>query len=448
MECKAKCDDGRPCHRCISRGITCPTDDVYPQEIKSFELGDYTNRKSRNLSEPQYSARPRTLSHSMLEPQLRLMPNVSFLSSQEQNVEEMGSTISTSTFDIAAGVQDDLSLGLKLCADSMWDIDSIHFNPDLRPANTKQRGLENLTWTQAATNVPQNHDPIDQFLRDASWEYCSHDFMQSDNGQGDILGIENQLQMPKPGTDFPTLPWTVPVMAQTQRGFTVNYTQSRLETTPEDLHKEDKPERWSAYGAFQRSLWIWNPGVQTTGFGKSTLSLAGEEVIMAKSIFINKISHEASYGCSITLQPRARDELISLALRFSPSGTKAYSFPSLSLLDLLLQAYFTREESSRYCFIHQGSFKPDNCVIELLAAIIGSGSLFITEPRIFEMGQTLQEKASLSVLDALNESHLSARNVQFMQVFILCIEMGLWSGISTKMEHAEAYSSAIVTVSL
>ena len=82
------------------------------------------------------------------------------------------------------------------------------------------------------------------------------------------------------------------------------------------------------------------------------------------------------------------------------SPGKVPSFPSLDLLNYLLQAHFVHDEYETDNYIHSASLEPSTAMPELLAILVASGAGFIAEPSIWQFGLALQEvvRSSLSTL--------------------------------------------------
>lgn len=82
------------------------------------------------------------------------------------------------------------------------------------------------------------------------------------------------------------------------------------------------------------------------------------------------------------------------------SPGKVPSFPSLELLNYLLQTHFVHDEYETDNWIHAASLDPSTAMPELLAMLIASGAGFIAVPSIWQFGLALQEvvRTSLSIL--------------------------------------------------
>lgn len=142
------------------------------------------------------------------------------------------------------------------------------------------------------------------------------------------------------------------------------------------------------YAAFKRSPWLWEP--------KSKDSLGNEQQGLAfneKSI-VHSPAYERILSSKSTrwkMEPGIRDKLFALVLSQHKHPSKIPSFPSLELLNHLLQAHFIQDEYQTDSWIHSNSFDPSSAIPEFLGALIASGATFIADPAIWRFGLSLQE---------------------------------------------------------
>lgn len=67
------------------------------------------------------------------------------------------------------------------------------------------------------------------------------------------------------------------------------------------------------------------------------------------------------------------------------------SFPSVELLNFLLQAHLVHDEYQCDSWIHSPSLNPAEMLPELLGAIVANGASFIAVPAIWQFGLSMQE---------------------------------------------------------
>ncbi|KAJ9156050.1 C2H2 type zinc finger domain protein [Pleurostoma richardsiae] len=198
------------------------------------------------------------------------------------------------------------------------------------------------------------------------------------------------------------------------------------------------------YEAYQKSPWLWTPVNQDHAYAEGQ-ELSVDEVQLMQSPEVGQATPQASLVPRL-MDAMSRDEILSLAVKFSKSHLKIRSFPSFKLLNVLMQGFFVREQASIDPWIHAGTFDPDRCRSELLAGIVAYGSTLFAAPKIWKMGLALQEVVKLAVCDAVDEDNQLCRDLQVNQAFLIWMEIGLWSGFRRKMEIGEGFANVITTM--
>lgn len=154
----------------------------------------------------------------------------------------------------------------------------------------------------------------------------------------------------------------------------------------------------------------------------------------------------------VTCEPitqTARDKILAMIL----STCKANSipravacFPSISLLDSLFQFSLTSPGSHAKHWIHAPTLKAGQTRPEVLAAIIAAGAVLTPDSAIRKVGYAIQEAIRTAVQVHVEEDNTLMRDLQIMQASLLQLKIGLWSGDSRKMELAEGFQAALVTM--
>ena len=202
----------------------------------------------------------------------------------------------------------------------------------------------------------------------------------------------------------------------------------------------------SGHEIFKKSPWVCDPDPEDSAFTEEApqLSEAEERRILPRN---NASRNTGGLRLSeLSCSSSKRDALLLLAQRHSGSGVIVRSFPSANILSLLLRNFVVREESSRCPFIHLPTLTPENCRIELLSAMIVSGSTTSASPEIWKFGLALQERTRLALFTALCLDNTIARHLDILQATILWQEAGSWSGSRRKMEVAESTAGNAPTV--
>ncbi|KAK7962165.1 uncharacterized protein PG986_002990 [Apiospora aurea] len=197
------------------------------------------------------------------------------------------------------------------------------------------------------------------------------------------------------------------------------------------------------HAAFKRSPWLWEPKSRDNALRESE-SIAVNEEGIAGSPAYEKILASSSKRLKMGLADR--DRLFAIVLAQHKSPGKVPSFPSLDLLNYLLQTHFVHDEYETDNWIHAASLDPSKAMPELLAMLVASGAGFIAVPSIWQFGLALQEvvRTSLSILFESRNAY--TRDLQCLQAFMQILDIGLWSGFKRKMEIAESFLQPVMTM--
>jgi len=114
------------------------------------------------------------------------------------------------------------------------------------------------------------------------------------------------------------------------------------------------------------------------------------------------------------LDHHSRDKLFQLVIRTSILKVVIPSFPSLDLLDGLIETFLNQDKKALVMRIHPATFNCRKVRTELLLAVIASGSTWIAMTPIWKMGHILQDIVRLAVVE------LVSHTVSFPSCAYLC----------------------------
>jgi hypothetical protein len=163
--------------------------------------------------------------------------------------------------------------------------------------------------------------------------------------------------------------------------------QSTATTTSKHLARD--PTR--GYAAFKRSPWLWEPKSKDS-LGREQEGLVFNEKTVAQSPAYERVlsANTSRLKIDAAIRDRLFASVLSLhknsAISKSKYPSKIPSFPSLELLNHLLQTHFVQDEYEAYSWIHAASFNPSKAIPELLLALISSGAGVIAVPAIWQFG--------------------------------------------------------------
>jgi hypothetical protein len=122
------------------------------------------------------------------------------------------------------------------------------------------------------------------------------------------------------------------------------------------------------------------------------------------------------------------------------------SFPSLQLLEDLIDVSLLQDSYAIDSMIHAPLFDPKNTCTELLLCLVSKGAGFVALPPIWRMGLILQEVVRFAVGDAIEKDNSATRQLQVVQSAVLWLPIGLWSGFRRKTEIACSFSQPPITM--
>ncbi|ORY19318.1 major facilitator superfamily domain-containing protein [Clohesyomyces aquaticus] len=132
----------------------------------------------------------------------------------------------------------------------------------------------------------------------------------------------------------------------------------------------------------------------------------------------------------------------------NPANIKriASSFPSVELLDSLIQYFLTSPSLGAKQWFHLPTFSPSRLRPELLASVVAAGAVSTPDIPLRKLGYALQEASRIGQGKSFEEDNSLIRDLQMLQNQMLQLEIGLWSGISRKMEISESFFQPLVTM--
>jgi hypothetical protein len=122
------------------------------------------------------------------------------------------------------------------------------------------------------------------------------------------------------------------------------------------------------------------------------------------------------------------------------------SFPSVELLDTLIQFYLTSPHVRADSFIHAASFNPNEKKPELLLAMAAAGAVLTADPTLTKLGYAMQECVRRAIPSLWESDNSLVRNLELTQAFLVNLETGLWSGLSRKVEITESFLQSPLTM--
>ncbi|KAK1783800.1 hypothetical protein QBC45DRAFT_455966 [Copromyces sp. CBS 386.78] len=195
------------------------------------------------------------------------------------------------------------------------------------------------------------------------------------------------------------------------------------------------------HAAFKRSPWLWEPSDKQDYVRKETeegLQNLNDDAVTA--VAQSRLpSRPSTLMSKIKIDPTTRDRLFAIVLSQIKDPHRVPSFPSLELLNFLLQAHLVHDEYQCDSWIHSPSLNPAEMLPELLGAIVANGASFIAVPAIWQFGLSMQEIIRTRLASLFESQNANTRKLECLQAYSLHLFMGMWSGFKRKTELAEAF---------
>ncbi|KAK4496952.1 hypothetical protein PRZ48_011401 [Zasmidium cellare] len=197
---------------------------------------------------------------------------------------------------------------------------------------------------------------------------------------------------------------------------------------------------------FKRSPWSWHhwiPGRNHTTFtGQDEINIQEDRVDATNQ----HVSPSLKRSIHCELEHEARDRMIRVVTQTASSRLAMPSFPSLELLEDLMDVCLLQDSHSIDSFIHVPTFNSRNSLTELLLAMAASGSRYIALAPVWKMGLIIQEVVRLAVSEVFERDNSSTRRLQPLQAYLLWVGVGVWSGFRRKTEIACSFLQPAVTM--
>ncbi|KAM0134050.1 hypothetical protein ACHAO1_005878 [Botrytis cinerea] len=382
---KAKCEEQKPCLRCRTKDLVC---EISQQSHKKRRLSGIANEPRNSIAEQESLPRDSVT-------QLSSIPDL-ILHSIDEN--EDYTTTSSCPDNSAENAEATLQPSYPLSA-----------------LNTDKESSD--------FNFIQDQLPFDSLANEMLF-FPSTIF----NNQISDFSFED-FDFQEENFEFPSL------------------TSKRLafdETTisgPSRKVNDSRRDVARGHAAFARSPWLWTPA-STDHILRDRDNLAIDE----ENISLNLSPNGARPYQHLSITSSLRDKMFHLVSTTNRYANGIPSFPSLDLLNYIIEAFFCQQSNQVGNWIHTPTICLKDVRPELLIAIVAVGSTSISLPAIWRMGLALQDVVRLSVSELWERANSNTRKLQPLQAWMLSLELGLWSGFKRNTELAESFSQPMITM--
>ncbi|CZT18285.1 uncharacterized protein RCC_04129 [Ramularia collo-cygni] len=379
---KVKCDNDRPCQRCLQRNIECVVDEATDIPVFSAD----------GLSDQQ-SSRPR---------QSSLFSTKSTDNSQNQS----------------GNVEDSI----------LFDASNFH------QAQSNDPAVWNSTLIDSMLPFPPFFEQImaPDFVANQSYSMPPDIFhmMPDDNWFPECPDIF--------GHDF------APTIDQALQSNVNEFTLRPEGEGPDEIDHNTtiNDSAGERHAIFQRSPWLWKPEANSNAFSEhGSFPLDEGQVNLASSPHQQPLPQLVLQR---DLSPRLRDRLFQLVVKTAESHISIPTFPSTECLNLLLKVGLTKRMETDV-WIHPYTFDAETTRPELLIALIAAGCICFGIPSVSKTGLVLFELTRAALHKLVEDDNSMIRDLQYLQACMIWIEVTAFCGFKRKMEIGEHSLQPLVT---
>ncbi|KAF2014451.1 hypothetical protein BU24DRAFT_481913 [Aaosphaeria arxii CBS 175.79] len=308
--------------------------------------------------------------------------------------------------------------------------------------------------TSTAASYPDAQALLDLYSHGHDRSQDAPNIIQPVTGyQQDFIGVE-PIQLPDLTMWMPEMNWLGEVdLFNNDFAFPIDQISSeQQDTSPESSvpanlsNGVSNPFRGQGdakkrHAIFKRSPWFWVPDQNQHAFSENAITIDSRNVDIASSPH-QPCSPTISIPDRLSLQ--ARDRIFQLISRTAQNQVSVLSFPSADCLDKLINVGIAKRIETD-AWIHPFSFDSSTARPEYLTALVAAGCVCFGIPSVSRTGLVFQEivRVALNKLVELDNSVI--RDLQYLQAFMIWLDIGVFCGFRRKMEIAESNLLPLVT---
>jgi hypothetical protein len=226
----------------------------------------------------------------------------------------------------------------------------------------------------------------------------------------------------------------------------VSYADPTPQTTIDTPRTQDEnASHNSSNRVLHNSIWRFVPVPGVGGYSDQTdLSIAVQDQSAGTPESLVDVRKRAT---NEEVDAVARDKI--LAILFSQVRSHilpAPAFPSVMLLDKLIQFFLDGPTPSARNWIHTASFSPKKARPELLLAMAAAGAVLTPDRSLRKLGFAMQEVVRNHAPTVWEADNTLVRDLEMSQAYMLQLAIGLWSGSSRKVEIAESFQQPLLSM--
>ncbi|KAG6034555.1 hypothetical protein E4U19_005576 [Claviceps sp. Clav32 group G5] len=422
---RVKCDDSKPCQRCITRKLSCVTSEVGVPNLHSGHVPANINVPAPDLGASfsgihgsDSTKIPSPASHgqahsvhsastSMADAHTATMKNTPYSESSPHKPEE-GQVLTPRT------VQDQFQ------------------NDALAPiAFESSNGLTYL-----------NNSPFYEFLRDVLYEQPIEPNKAAGSLGMPVLDLCDNANLDLTEADYGVLyNWNLDsVVSEPMPVEQLTYHAEN----PADMNqmRKDLVKVWTG------SPWRWDPKSDDNGYKEQGYcAVPSNETSSAQF----QTSRDRLERVTVEkLEQPSRDRVMSILLSQcrepSTANRVASSFPTVDVLDTLIHMFLAAHACQVDSWIHFPTLKLNEQQPDWIAMAAAHGGAMIPISALRKFGMAVMEAVRVAIPARFEENNTAIQNGSLVQALILVQDLGLWSGNRRRMEIAECHLVIPVTM--
>ncbi|ODA82877.1 hypothetical protein RJ55_01386 [Drechmeria coniospora] len=426
---RVKCDESKPCRRCINRKLSC----VAPESSSAAAMhlahlspdGHEPGRRAP-LSTDSLDSSP-SASHAPV----RLTPSLSHSGPD-------AATAKSTPLSQSASYRPDNSQAPT--PDMAMDRGKRLFTPNTETYTSKS-SCDPPDATSSAGADP-NRSPFFDFLRDVLYEQQADSLRMPDSQGLAVLDFCDTANLELTDVDFGLLDhWNLDGM--------VNGTLPAQQPAPGSASSAEISQmRRSLVQGWAESPWRWDPKHNDTGYKEQNLlAVSAKDTSGAQ---FQESRRRLDRVVADKLEQSIRDQILAIMLSTCrQNGTVdrvASSFPTTEVMDTLVHIFLASQACQVDEWIHFPTFKMNEQWPEWVAMAAAMGGASTPIPTLRKFGFAVQEAVRITIPARFEANNTAIQTLGLVQSLILVQDLGLWSGNRRKMEIAECHLVIPVTM--
>ncbi|KAK2592892.1 hypothetical protein QQS21_009424 [Conoideocrella luteorostrata] len=426
---RVKCDDSKPCRRCVNRKLTCVSSET--ASSSGFHHGNIP---------PNAIPTSHDTAHS----------SVGVLTAESGNSSSPASTSQAYSNPSGPATGPEAAAAAAATTRSAPYSQPGSFKPEESQLPTPETSLDqahNETLAPPSFEPPIgimdfNNSPFFDFLRDVLYEQ-PFDPNKVVVPQGmPILDFCDNANLEMTDIDFGVLDcWNLDGMV----GGTMPMEQFMpLHENPVDINQM----RQSLVKVWTESPWRWDPKSNDTGYKEQGyFAVSSKETSSAQ--FQNSRDRLERVIAEKLEQP-GRDRVMAILLSqcrdTATANRVASSFPTVDVLDTLIHMFLAGQACQVDSWVHFPTFELKSQQPDWIAMAAAHGGAMIPIPTLRKFGMAVMEAVRIAIPSRFEENNTAIQSLGLVQALILVQDLGLWSGNRRRMEIAECHLVIPVTM--